>query len=1852
MKSGWQTSKSAASTTQQTTTKNLLSLSAATAMHEDNGPSLIELLKSNSIHLSENIFRYTQFPSIISNVGALIRLVQMYCVFFMPSCTGFWNRDTKLYSAIVTFPTHLCIVPGSDEYHFYLGFALFVFFLISAYILFLELRKKMNVASISNSRIGWFRLFFEVLNPIFFCFICSNCGFCFKHIVFYHSTNAILYLSAVLQIFGIAIAVAFHFYGYIYDRSYPTLQHDLFMVPLAPYIKMYSVVELYLYVLAFLEEFLPLDKQMYTIVFSVLCMILNNPLNAYLVIKYPFYQDYTDTSALVTLFLCGFIGNILIIVAFSVYTLTPTIYFTVEIILIIGLTFTVRAFATRRISDDLKRLYSLYKHSAPVLPPTTPLVFVSPQANQAGLSRAAYDIMQKFSSLDIKNKFEFHRIMSIGAAKLMPGVTNLDFVKWGLNYFAGMDSLLICAQMCRCFNAQDQSLVVILQRITELDEISMFTTPLLTSLQRAYEDAISDHPVLMIELEKKVSQSLQRAKSILGSFWGSVLNHSSQTMKDNLCRLRDSIAETDTHFDELLRCYPRGIRGIGLYISFLTEVKGEFIACNRFINDISADFIEDQSEENDENPDAVKKTTNKFQDLIADPSKSYYHYVQNLGVYMEQERSTQDQTHGPRNIIVIFSILSAFFLIGCLVSSIVLTLKHFQKYPKILNVIKYSDDVVIQLATMTTLGRQICLFANGILDHPVDFGVEPPTRFDTFESSIDYVIELTNSLPMMIQEFFYYASEVPSILETVASTMGTFIIFEKEIDLSLGSIFDIMGLMNDLNIAKYAVWFPEHYALTKNETADDASGEFKLLDDEGTTPAPHVRPPPSSKEIHSNKTRKLAADFDTAAMMEIYRTTCQSAEMKQVLQNVDTLNLLVINFMSVFGESSKVTVNELQSLLFYLMVIMPPSFFVIFTVFLIAESIYLRNEASFRMTLYMSLPEQVASEIYRGGNKSQHHHHQQQQEGSEAENKEGEKKEPTTVTKIDSAENPQANISNSNSTANPNPDSNQDAQGNISNSNSSVNPNIKMSNSNFHIISDQNSNLESISNNNSLLQPISSSNSNAFIPNNGSNAFIPNNGSNAFISNNGSNAFLSTSGSNANISNTGSNLAQILAARSNLGQVAQANSTLQKQLNEQAADLAAQEAAEKAEIEEKTLTIETLHQITNTNSLIQSTGLTPMVIWVAIYLVIGALCMFALVYYSRSVNVTFVPRTILLTDAALRYAITHYSGLILREYFLDHAKDVKGEETIILPIKNRDSVLEEMLIKNQAVQKELTIGSADVPYDFRIYPGIIDLNYLLLDPTPPSYEELSTLLEPSSAGMVHHGYSRLGVDAIVRVFFQATRGLQNEFRNNDTIYIAGGNEWFNFNHVLFAHLDIILQDTVEVYQTGVHDVLNKVIVYSALIAVGSLALSAILYFGPILTSVSALLRFFTLTSHVIAQISLDVFQNSVYIQRWVKQTISRHNYRQYETLFNKRISPEVQGKVIDESNERIILFDTEKNFIDTGCIDTTGLNIEEASLEEILSRVVDLTGDRKVVDSIDTTMSQFLEAKDPLNPVSFQCKSLEPDVVLSLTVNGISGNNVNMGTSQHCYSAVAILIRDITKDAADRALYQTQLDRNINLLTCVVPKQLAEKIHAGDSRVSITVGIGTVLTVEIIDYEKTFAEIGSDKLPPALKDIRTMLDRLLAESPNVSMCEMKDGTITFVAGLFNDEQNGRTEALDTLQFAGKLGREIAKENEKFETHMKFKYIVSTGGPFYVKMLFDGEPLTIVSGEVLNVSHEMLKKCTEDLLLLDRTTFECIYGINITPTVVGDIDVHHDGKQITIYSVKISDIGDLQVNAQL
>ena len=256
-----------------------------------------------------------------------------------------------------------------------------------------------------------------------------------------------------------------------------------------------------------------------------------------------------------------------------------------------------------------------------------------------------------------------------------------------------------------------------------------------------------------------------RCRRALSIFWGNVLKHSTKQMEESLCKLRDSITETRTHFDELTRCYPYSIEAMGLYLNFMTEICGEYIKCNQYINKMSSKFIEMKSDalDNDDSADGISI-------LLNDHNRHFSPYISKLTQYLDQESQTNEKTNGPIISLWLLCILSSLTLIICLLIIMTVTLVSFNEYPRLLYIVSSADDIFIEMASLILGARRICLYASGVLDyeniiHPNDTG---SFVFDHPNTLLPWIIDRGEKLPSLIQRFYKNLTTNLEMLRVVA----------------------------------------------------------------------------------------------------------------------------------------------------------------------------------------------------------------------------------------------------------------------------------------------------------------------------------------------------------------------------------------------------------------------------------------------------------------------------------------------------------------------------------------------------------------------------------------------------------------------------------------------------------------------------------------------------------------------------------------------------------------------------------------------------------------------------------------------------------------------------------------------------------------------------------------------------------------------------------------------------------------------------------------------------------------------------------------------------------------------------
>ena len=1592
----------------------------------------------------------------------IFRLIQNYAIFMMPACTDFWNRDqsTSSFVSVITIPMHFCILPASVDYHAGFAIGLFVFFVANAIGFFRYLLRDSNECSSSNRVIFYLCLLFTVLVPIGSFWSFSLSGKLVKEVAFMGVRTPLVVTGMALSIVASIVLIVLHYVGFLVIRGSSSLKFDAIFYPWAPFNVMLAHGEMYFGVLAFLEECLPLNEKWYCIGFSIACLLVANPGCVAMCLIRPLFQDVHDSVHLATLLMIGMAMAIVMDLHWITDQVKPSLVFVFMVLLFVVFMTVFQFIVKRRVKKYMKALYSVYKQSSPALPPAV-LRSDSVRGGQTeSISHEAYMVIQAFNSLEITSPRVFMYYLSVGAMVKMPAIRNIDFVKWGLRNFTDYTTLIICAQICHHFDASGQTLFFLIQKLREPQQsLSIFLSTTLHNLSMDHADSVSNKPSFLKLEQKKATASLVRCRRALGVFWGCVLKHSPTAMKESLCTLRDYIREANSHFDEVMRCYPLSLESMALNLSFMTEVKGKYLECNKYINDMSAQFIEMKSGAYDD-----EESMDGISVLLQDPNRTFSQYLSKLSLYMEQERQAKQSFKGPVHAIWSLTIVSVIVIIGCILFIIIDTLVSFNYYPTLLMIINSVVNVFIELAALTLGCRRLCLFASaGLMEPTINFGTggSDTSMYDKPDVLIPWLLQEGDVLPQMIELFYKNTSISDSLSQALQQNKRPLMVFGKSLEETLPFAFDIASMA----IRNIATNIPRRFQNTQLiksvlslESREDFSSLMKRKWHEQFQSGPlsgnFAKIEAMNKDTIANMFREHSALYSThstalaAQNITDFTAICESQELNLLLKNIEPTAVLCDDFLSSFNVVSADTVNSLGTVLYWSMIFLPIAYLVVFGLALLLVALYVHQEAEFRLTLFLSLPEQVASEIVRseGGSNTQ------------------------TYKKKESK-------------------NDQDS------------PNATMKAANPTIL------------------PMTME----------------------FTS------------------------------------------------------------AEAERMKEKALTVEGLCQFSTDNAYITGQGLKPFVAWCIVYIIIAACSVFGLTYYARSVNSTFQARSLMLCASALRFSMSEYAYIFMQEGFL-HQYTLFDKQEII-------RLTEQFLNSAEELHNILTYGDENIYFNFRESGETRNVIFVYVNETVPSDFNISR-----SATMIQHdGYRYLGFHSHMHVFLESTRAILELFKMNSTRFNLNDDTWQQYDHLIVGHLVKNLENATVHYLSNVQHVVQNSFIVALTISLVALVVLILIVIGPIRMAAHAMQGYFDTMLHVLCHVPPQIFRHSVYINKWLKGHISRSNYNQYEATFKRTVSPQIQTQIIAESPEKVLLFNSAGIYMDASSYDAS--EIEQKTVSNVLPLAIDVQSNPKIVEDVEKIVQRFLETKDAIENVNIMAKSHEGFPV-KLTITGLStSDSTIISSTQKYYHYVAILVNDAREEASEEEQYQASKEKTLRLLKQLVPPNFAIRIHDGERRISLSAAVASVLVLEVVNFQQALNAMPLEAVPEMIMLFRRQVESILAEIENMSLIRLHCGSALFVAGLFNEEASGLSEAVDTILFVQKFNRILTAIRDKHQLGMaNMRYAMCTGGPIYCKILMDNSPISLVSGDPISMASALMAVCKPGQLVMDRTTRECLHGI--------------------------------------
>ena len=1605
------------STTRQTATgagssnMGVLSFSSNSVINDSKGPPLISRLRDNMMLLSTNMHRYTQNSTIRTDISQAVRLLQCYVLFLIPGFTDFWgsNSATSTISHILNIPLTLCIFPDNVIYNFVITALIFAFQVIHCFLIVYILLKNPEVSSLSNRFIAWICWALGCIFPIIEIPIFYLAGSTIRAVIVWRFQDVLTSICFVLDLLNALIMMDFHYISFAVYRCSPTINFNGLLRPWPRYVIQYSWIEIFMMILSFFEGILDPNNKIECTIVIVVLLLFSNPVLATYFLKKPIFQDIEDSVHYAVCLTVGFINLILILIHNFVPFLTPSILFSLTILFVIIFYLAYRMVFKKKISKIITQLFSVYKSSRPILPPLTPVVFSNPLSNQITLSEEAYSVMQAFSSLGIEDEDTFNIFLAVGAKLKVPSIRNNDFIKWGLNYFTSATTILASSQLIQYFNGCARTETVILQKIREIPKYPNIFKPFIQHLEGLHADVMLDKPILLRGLCTKADAALSRCKRSIALFWGCVLRRSNSSIREALCRVRDSINEAEPHFQELMRCYPFTKQAITLYLSFLLEVKGSFEECYEYLNYMTTYFLSKQSEiDVDEDP-----STNFLTTLLNDETNTFHKYVAELPVFADHEHQAMACSSSVTNLLYGLAISSIVVLVGCSTFIMITLLLEINKLPSFVSMIKSCYDVTSLISRATTASRRLCLLASNILSQNTTISMDEE-NIDDLNLVIQTIISASNRLPRLVQNF----------LVSIA--------YSNEMIVALNHW--------NVNLTNFNLSTSTSLSLALKLVSDSIRSIILMI-------------PLAVKESGPIPEYELSN----------YSSICGTPELTQLFYNVPQVTSLLFHFTEEFEKEVDKNINSILDIILLTLEIMPFAFFAIFVILVLISVSIAFKESKFRATLFLSLPEQVASGFFRSENGPQ-------------------TKKPAGIESIFS---------------------------------------------------------------------------------------VPT----------------------------------------------------------QPGRIKAENAKDKIQI------IEKLHEFSSIEQAGYNTGIQSYTISIIIFLFLSSLTMTILLLYGKMAFQRFDEQSVLISYSTLRNLCLEFASYYVQELFLQ-------PDDKLLDDRDTFEYAKQFMTKSLSFHNFIIFGN---DRNFNEFSDFKDMFFWFNDSISDftSFSDDSIINISNTIMMMQHGsYIKFGFDLKSRLFFIVLRAFIDIFQRNPGIFQINDIYWEQFDHFLFSHLQNDLNESALIYFDGILSDISRSFDIFLVIFFASFIVLIIIFAIVVIPSIIKLQKFFNCGVRLLCQVPHNVFQRSLFINKWLKGQITRSNFMALETHFNRFLSPVLQSKIIKELPESIYIFDVQGNYINSTSPDVA--NLEDKTMKNILPLVVDASHDFQLLSVAESARTKFAEAKDNVQPIIYQAKSVN-GVPIRLTFVGVSAMEAGIITKdsvyRQYYTYIAILARDTTQESNQENQYHQQKEFTKSLMKRIIPNILIERVHDGERRISNVPIDGTAILMQFCDYSQFVLNVDVNTLPTILQQVHNIINATLNEYQNVILVSFNSSLVVFATGIFDDELTDRVKAIDSVSFANALQIRISDYMKSAGLILPLKFAIATNQIIY-KMQLDVSLISFITGDAVQLAGFLLKKAKPNQILVERRTYECIYGQNCDAQHVGEYEFK--SSIVTIYSITVKE----------
>ena len=206
-------------------------------------------------------------------------------------------------------------------------------------------------------------------------------------------------------------------------------------------------------------------------------------------------------------------------------------------------------------------------------------------------------------------------------------------------------------------------------------------------------------------------------------------------------------------------------------------------------------------------------------------------------------------------------------------------------------------------------------------------------------------------------------------------------------------------------------------------------------------------------------------------------------------------------------------------------------------------------------------------------------------------------------------------------------------------------------------------------------------------------------------------------------------------------------------------------------------------------------------------------------------------------------------------------------------------------------------------------------------------------------------------------------------------------------------------------------------------------------------------------------------------------------------------------------------------------------------------------------------------------------------------------------------------------------------ERSEKLLFQILPRNIITRINEGETDISFSVPIATVIFIDIVRFSDYSATLSPSQIMENISVIFSNFDTRCAKYEYLTKIKLIGDVYMAAAGLFEQESLAGEAAIQSINFGIEALQALDESNSILDSSLQVRIGMNTDGPIIAGVLGLDKPVFDIIGDPINVASRLQSNGIPGTIQISQSTYDYVQKANFIIEQRGEINLKGKGKKM-------------------